>query len=322
MRDLLQLRHRLVPYIYSMSYDTSSSICLPLVQPLYWEFPAQQSAYKFPTQFYFGSSLIVAPILQPRNPNTNLAKTKAWIPPCRHVDVLTGVVYDGDQEIDMYRPLDQLPLLAAEGSIIPLDAEHVPLNGCPNPQAFEVLVVIGRDARFEILENTQDDENSQATDGSQRSIPIDYDQAAGRLQVPGTGRAWTFRFLSTNIDSLAIRVLTDGKQSNKAECTTESTNGVPTTVVKVPTISNPESAIVIELGPDPHFAITDHTQHIRDLILDFQISNILKNDIWEIIQAKQPVSTKMARLISLGLDKDWFGPIAELLQADGRRILE
>ena len=318
MRACMQLRHRLVPYIYSMS-GVGKSLSLPLIQPLYWNFPSKDCAYKFPTQYYFGSSLVVAPVLQPRNRKTNLAKTRVWVPPCHHVDILTGVVYDGDQEIDMYRKLNQLPLLAGEGSIIPLDGESVSPNGCPNPRAFEVLLVVGDDGSFNIREDRRDDEKPQAAAGSQRNIPIEFDQAAGRIKVVGMGRGWTFRFISANVDPQSVRVLIDDCLSTEAQCTTAPAHTVSSVVVTIPAHSNPDSVISVELGPDPQLAVLDHSQRIHDLILDFQISNNLKDDIWEIIQASRPTTLKIAQLIGLRLESDWFGPLAELLLADSSR---
>lgn len=320
MRDALQMRHRLVPYIYSMVGLNNSSY-LPLVQPLYWNFPSHGSAYKFPTEFYFGSSLVVSPILQPRDLTTNLAKAKVWVPPNRHVDILTGYVYDGDQEIDMYRPLNRLPLLAAEGSIIPFDAAYEPANGCLNPGAFEIVVVVGRNGHFDIVESRQDDEEVGANADDRRVLPIEYNQAAGQIKVTSMGRGWSFRFISTSIDLSDIRVLVDGSTFTQVNCTNDigGVSRVRNTVVDVPVLPSPENVIIVELGPDPKLTISDHSERIHDLILDFQISNLLKNDIWNIIEAKHPPTIKMAKLISLGLDSNWLGPIAELLLADSRR---
>ena len=313
MTDVMQLRHRLVPYIYSEARGD-----LPMIQPLYWNLPAQESAYKYSTEYYFGSHLVVAPILQPRDKVTNLAKAEVWVPPNRHVDILTGYVYDGDQEIDMYRSLDRLPLLAPEGSIIPLDGELVPANGCLNPSSFEVLVVTGSDGRFNIVENARDDKLESSGKDAQRSIEIEYDQSAGRIKVAGSSRQWKFRFISTEIDPARVKVLVDGKPSDQ-ERTRELINTVPSLVVKLEKPKNPASVITIEIGSNPQLARIDFTELIRSFILDFQLSNLLKNDIWAVIESKQPTIVKMARLISLGLDKNIFGPIAELLLADSRR---
>jgi hypothetical protein len=317
IRDFLQFRHRLVPYIYATSLSGDTPI-LPLVQPLYWNFPTEPSAYNFPTEYFFGSALVVAPILQSREKRTNLAKTRAWVPPQRHVDILTGTVYSGAQEIDMYRNLHQVPILAPEGSIVPLDGHLVPANGCANPDSFEVLVVVGRDGQFNIIENTRDDAKSQKSSETSRSITIKYEQAAGRLTVPSAGRAWTFKFLSTNVKSSDIRVMVDGKQAEKAEYGVQIINSVPSTYAKVPVVTKSESVITIELGHNPQLSIVDHSQNISDLLLDFQIEFAVKDKIWEIIKSEQPKTTKIARLLSLDLEDEILGPLAELLLADSR----
>jgi alpha-glucosidase (family GH31 glycosyl hydrolase) len=314
MRDFMQLRHRLVPYVFSESV-ADPIMNLPLVQPLYWNYPSYNSAYDFPNEYYFGSTLVVAAVVQPRTNRTNLAKSRVWIPPRRHVDIFTGTVYNGDQEIDMYRPLQQIVVLAAEGSIIPLDRELVPANGCTNPSSFEVIVVVGQDGHFTIFEDTQDDENMKVGTESQRSIPITYDQASGWLTVASAGKGWTFRFISTSIDPSNIRVLVDGSVT---QCTIEATNYLPSILVKVPAVSEPNSMITIELGPDPQLAIIDPTQTISDLLLGFQIDFDTKDKIWEIIETKQPSTIKIARLLSLGLEEEVFGPLAELLLSDSR----
>ena len=79
-----------------------------------------------------------------------------------------------------------------------------------------------------------------------------------------------------------------------------------------------DSVIVVELGPNPQLMISDHLERMSRLVLDFQIQNTVKDDIWRIIQSPHPTTTKMAKLIALGLDSDLLGPIAELLLADSR----
>ena len=317
IRNFMQLRHRLVPYIYSM-YAASPSRNMPLVQPLYWNFPSRDVAYRFPNEYYFGSSLVVAPVLHPRDKRTNLAKTQVWVPPHRHVDILTGSVYDGDREIDMYRPLQHIPILASEGSIIPLDRELVPANGCVNPDAFEVLVVVGHDSQFDILENTQDDSKPQAATESERSIHIEYDQGAGRLTAVGAGREWTFRFISMTASPSNIRVLIDGSLHTEAQCSIEVATHLLSTVVKLPAAADAKNLITIELGADPQLAIMDYTETIKDFLVHFQIEVALKDKIWEVIQSTQPTTVKIGRLLSLGLDDAIFGPLAELMLSDSR----
>ena len=152
MNNFLRLRHRLLPYLYSMNVR-SAKHSEPIVQPLYWHHPEVTAAYNHKNEYFFGSELLVAPITSPSDALTRLGRVQAYIPKGRHVDIFTGVVYDGNRELTLYRPLSNPPVLAREGSIVPLDGSAVPTNNCANPRSYEILLVVGADGHFEIFED-------------------------------------------------------------------------------------------------------------------------------------------------------------------------
>ena len=86
--------------------------------------------------------------------------------------------------------------------------------------------------------------------------------------------------------------------------------------MEIPSTADPTSLVVVEIGADPQLAIINPLEIMSDLLLDFQISVWIKNDIWSILECKQPVTIKSARLLSLGLEKNILGPLTELLLAD------
>ena len=118
MQRSTQLRHRLVPYLHTMNLLAGDS---PLVRPMYWEYPTHEEAYQKPNEYLFGSSLIIAPVVEPRNPKTYMAKVDVWMPPGTHVDIFTGLVYDGDRTLRMYRKLQSIPALIPMGAMLPFE---------------------------------------------------------------------------------------------------------------------------------------------------------------------------------------------------------
>ena len=314
IRDVMQFRHRLVPYIYSSSVSSD----LPLIQPLYWNYPQHSPAYGYPTQYFFGEQLVVSPVLKPRDKRSDLAKTRVWIAPQRHVDIFTGTIYDGEQEIDLYRPLSGTPVLAPEGSIIPLDKELVPANGCPNPDALEVLVVVGKDGAFDLIENVRDDAGSTTTSEDRRVIHVKYNQSAGRLTFTGGKKSWKVCFVSANVKQSDVKIAVNGSAMDDASCTKAQNKFVANTVITVPATSKLDDEISIDVGSNPQLSVLDHTEAIRALVLDLQIEFATKDRIWEIIEGGQSTSTKVARLLSLNLEEPVIGPVFELLLADGR----
>ena len=116
--SFLRLRHRLIPYLYSANYETHTN-GTPLCMPMYYDYD-REDAYKAKNQYIFGAKLLVCPITQPADKRMNLAKTPVWLPEGRWTDFFTGRIYRGGRWITMYRDLDSIPVLAREGSIVPM----------------------------------------------------------------------------------------------------------------------------------------------------------------------------------------------------------
>lgn len=330
IRNFMRLRHRMIPFLY-----TKNVICAtqdePLVQPMYWSFPDRDEAYSVPNQYYFGGDLVVAPIVTPRDKRTNLGSVKVWVPPCsgRWVDLFTGTVYDEDRELNMYRPLHEIPVLAHEGSIIPLDAAAAPENGGKNPEAFEILVVVGRDGQSSVLEDPQDDSTQterEAPSSGERGSLIQLDQKNGVLTAHVTGRTWSFRFLAVTEVPKGLKVEVDGKDVTKdAEVTVEEFPHVPSLMVHVPSSSTRRSAhdkksqIQIHLGPDPQLSVSNHKERIARLLLDWQTDFDIKDRVWSVVSdRKSAINVKIGKLMSLSVDERFTEPVAELMLADHR----
>ena len=319
MRQALQLRHRFVPYMYSMNIVGAASN-EPIVQPMYWTYPQKDEAYAHPNQYTFGSSLIVAPIVHPRDKRTNLASVKVWLPASRHVDLFTGQVYDGDCTVAMYRNIDSVPVLAPEGAIIPLDQSLSPSNGCTNPAGFEVLVVVGKDGQFTIREDTLDDHDGPATakDSIERTFEIRFNQAAGRLTLPSGGRRWKVKFLSIALMASDFKASAGGSESKGVETGIETDSSFPGFFVQIPSLSSP-TEVAIDVGQNPQLAVRDFKKVVQDLLLDMQVDFDVKNQIWSIVEADQSDNVRLTRLTALGLDEELLGPLVEAIWADGRQ---
>ena len=153
-RDALQLRHALIPYIYTMSWRNHRE-SLPLISPMYHLHPEREEAYSCPNQYAFGSELIAAPYTRPRDPDTRLSRQVVWLPGGDWFDFFTGQRYRGDGWYALYGRLDDMPVFARAGAIVPL-GPRVGWGGTDNPQRFEVLVFPGGDNRFTLYEDEGD----------------------------------------------------------------------------------------------------------------------------------------------------------------------
>jgi hypothetical protein len=320
----MRLRHRLIPFLYTRNV-LGSVHDEPLIQPMYWLFPARGEAYSVPNQYFFGSELVVAPIVTPRDKRTNLGAVKVWIPPMgRHVDIFTGTIYDGDRELNMYRPLSQIPVLAREGSIVPLDADPVPGNGGLNPEKFEVLVVVGRDGQASVLEDPADDSEQvkkEAPENKERGSLIQFDQKKGELTAHVTGRTWNFRFLALHSIPKTFSVSVDGADvTEEAKTTVSKFPDAPSLLVRVPPPAHKDKyTITISLCSNPQFGVVDHRPRIEKLLLDYQTEFQIKDKIWSIVDDRESaINVKIGKLMSLSADELLTEPVAELLLSDVR----
>lgn len=150
--DFLRLRHKLLPYTYTMNYLTygeGRAIC----EPMYYSHPDAPEAYDVKNQYMFGSELMVCPITAKSDKKTHLAKVKAWLPKGRWTDIFTGYVYEGGRNLELYRDNSSIPVLAKAGAIIPLGLSEG--NDSSNPTDLELWIYRGN-GNFTMYEDRGD----------------------------------------------------------------------------------------------------------------------------------------------------------------------
>lgn len=119
MHEAFVRRYALVPYIYTAAretYDTGIS----LLHPLYYEFPEAEEAYTHRDEYFFGSDMIVAPIVTPLDAVSQLSACSIWLPEGEWVEWSTGQRVRGPKEITRLAALDETPVYVRAGSIIPM----------------------------------------------------------------------------------------------------------------------------------------------------------------------------------------------------------
>lgn len=151
MNDFLRLRHRMIPYLYSMNYLASNG--RPLISPMYYDYPDEWDAYAVRNQYYFGTELIVAPITSKCISGVNRAKVKVWLPKGIYFDIFTNTAYTGDRFINMYRDKSTMPVLAKAGAILPLTNEIFGNDFLNNPKSLAISVYPGADNTFDLYED-------------------------------------------------------------------------------------------------------------------------------------------------------------------------
>ena len=160
MTEFLQLRHKLIPYLYSMNYLTHEK-GLPLMQPMYYHHDVPE-AYEVPNEYWFGTEMIACPITKPADKETLLAPFAAWLPEGDWFDFFTGQHYRGGRKLTVYRSLDTIPVFLKAGGIVPM-AQDFEDSHLHNPQVLEVVIANGADGSFNLYEDRPDGTAEEAT---------------------------------------------------------------------------------------------------------------------------------------------------------------
>lgn len=150
-RDALQLRHALIPYLYSAAWDFHNKALAP-IRPMYLDYPQREEAYHCPNQYTFGEQLLAAPFISPANPETRMSRQVVWLPPGDWFDFFSGLHYPGDGWHALYGALDEIPVFAKAGAIVPL-GQKTGWGGFDNPDSLEVHVFPGADNYYELYED-------------------------------------------------------------------------------------------------------------------------------------------------------------------------
>ena len=131
----LQLRYRLLPYLYSCAWEASRT-GLPITRPLALEFQDDPKAVGCPgDQYLFGPALLVAPVLFEGQTNRLV-----YFPPGPWIDWDHGYEYAGGREWVVAAPPNRIPVAVRAGAIIPLAPEMVSTGEKPwDPLTLEVF---------------------------------------------------------------------------------------------------------------------------------------------------------------------------------------
>lgn len=180
MKRFLRLRHKLVPYLFTMNQRCHEE-GLPLAEPVYYEYPWEEKAYQCPNQYFFGTQLMVCPITEHTEQATLRAGAKGWLPEGLWFDFFTGQIYHGNCVRTFYRRMDEIPVLARAGAILPLAGENA-LCAADNPEELEVWIYPGADNSFTLYEEYN---------GEPAETVFALDWEHGQVRIFGkNGRGW------------------------------------------------------------------------------------------------------------------------------------
>jgi alpha-glucosidase len=112
-REYIQLRYRLLPYLYTLFWEAAQQ-GTPVLRPLFYHFPDDAHTYRIHDQALLGAALLAAPIYQPGRDYRSV-----YLPAGTWYDWWNDRQVHGPAHLLAYAPLERLPLYVRAGAIIP-----------------------------------------------------------------------------------------------------------------------------------------------------------------------------------------------------------
>ena len=145
-RKYLELRYRLMPYLYSAVRETSQT-GMPIVRAMWLHHADDPVAVARGDQYLWGRDILVAPVVE-----KNASSRRLYLPRGTWFDFWTNERVEGGREIDRAVDLATMPLYVRAGAIVPMGpVKQYTAEAVDGP--LTVTVYPGADGSFELFED-------------------------------------------------------------------------------------------------------------------------------------------------------------------------
>lgn len=242
MREAFHLRSELFPYIYTsvrQCFDHS----LPLLRPMYLDYPEEEAAYESKAQYLLGDHLLVAPIVTSGAGSDFVAQRQVWFPPGTWYGLGKLEKIAGGQVHSISATLDEIPVYVRSGIALPMQPYTARMASSPL-ETLRVRCYPGDAGETTLYED--DGRSTEYMQGGFARTKLIQKRAAGWVHVqigPAEGR------YKNQPASRAYRIELPYTQKAKSA----SFNGAPVAVIydserKMNVIDLPRCPITLEIN--------------------------------------------------------------------------
>ncbi|MBO5144746.1 MAG: DUF5110 domain-containing protein [Lachnospiraceae bacterium] len=312
MEEFLRLRHRMLPYLYTMNYRQYAE-GIPMILPMYYLYPREREAYEVPNQYLFGSEMMVAAVTTPCIKSLRMAKTAVWIPAGEWYDIFTGLRYHGGRKMNLYRDITSIPVLARAGAVIPFQDDYME-NAGENPKQLHIYVYTGEDGDFTLYE----DDNITIGYQKEKCVKTRYRwqekegcfsicSAEGKADLIPEKRDYIITFCGIKDAQVIGKVMSDGSSTELAVERKENVR----VLMKDVSVNETVSLYLKEIVHTEN-EISDRCFQILDRA---EIDNNLKDNIFNLIEAQPEKTLLLHSLQAMELNDDLYDALSEIITA-------
>lgn len=316
IREYMQLRNKLVPYIYNEGY-TYHQFGVPIIQPLYYKYPKIYDEPNYVNQYFFGSKIMISPIIKRKNLEMNRVVQRIFIPNGIWYDYTTGKKFTGNKYYVEFYKDEEYPIFIKEGSIIPMSLEEtteVPTN-------MELQIFPAENGLYGSYELYEDDgislnnkQNFLITKMNLDKVENGYKftivRKDGNYNIPN--RNYLLRFRNMKSPEKVIVNYQNEQKEHKYEIEKNDL------IVKLNDIDVYQPIEVNIIGKNIEIeTISVINEEIEGILDDLEINTLLKEKIDAIIFSELPINKKrigLRKLKRAGLEPKYINMFISLLE--------
>ena len=189
IEQAIHLRYHLIPYLYSLMWETRNS-GIPMLRVPALVFPEDPVLRSLDDEMMVGDAVLVKPVTHPVSALPAEERTESVYLPAGHrwTCLRTGEVYDGGQRIRTAADLDQIPVFIRSGAILPW-GQIAPSTAEQRLLPPEIAVYPGEDGAFEMYQDAGEGYGYER--GEYAVIPFEWKDAERMLQIGPRRGEWT-----------------------------------------------------------------------------------------------------------------------------------
>ena len=316
IRDYMQLRNKLIPYIYNEGY-IYHKYGVPIVQPLYYKYPKIYDEPNYVNQFFFGSRIMISPIVKRKNKEMNRVVQKIFVPKGIWYDYSSGKKFVGNNYYINFYKNEDYPIFIKEGSIIPMSLDMD--TKCP--KNMEIQIFPAENGLYGSYELYEDDGISKDVSNNYLITKMNLDKVEngykftitnkeGKLNIEARHYLLRFRNMKNPTKVLI-------KRNNEI---TEHAFEIEKNdlLVDLNDVNVYETIEIMIIGKNMEIeTISVINEEIEGILDDLEINTILKEQIDAIIFSELPINKKRISLKKLkksGLETKFINMFIGLLE--------
>lgn len=316
IRTYMQLRNKLIPYIYNEGYNYHE-YGVPLIQPLYYKYPKIYDEPNYVNQYFFGSRIMISPIIKKKNIEMNRVVQRIFIPSGTWYDYFSGKKFAGNKYYVNFYKDEDYPIFVKEGSIIPMSLDDT----SDLPRNMEIQIFPAENGLYSSYELYEDDGISLNKNYNYIIIKMNLDRVEngykftitkkeGNLNVPN--RTYLLRFKNMkNPDKIIVKYQ---GQTKECQAIVEKND----LILELKDINVYEPLEVLLLGNNLEIeTISVINKEIEGILDDLEIETIIKESVDEIIFSDLSINKKRIGLRKLrrqGLEPKYINMFISLLE--------